>query len=280
MNWFTTNDLLKREGPYTYSADYIVWYVVVAIAVCAGLYFLNRYKTEKRVKTVFIVLWAMAVTLDAVKQVVNIYDGFSIGGDLPLYVCSLFLYIMPVAIWGKGIFKDLACAYICTINIFGAIGNYVVPSIVTRYSIFSFYGFHTTLYHTILWTTTLVMLCTGYYKVQFKKFGWQMLGFVIVTFPVIIFNYIADTNYMYFNTGIFIEDFAAKVGYAWPLFMYAGYAAIMIVMELLIVGVTKLVEIIAPAIKKGFNKSQAVDNNFDTAAEQNEEQVNPKNKNE
>ena len=250
MNWFTTDDLLKRDGPFTFAADYIVWYVVVAILVCVGIYFLNKYKTEKRIKAVLIVLWAINVALDIVKMIVNIYRGFSIGGHLPLYICSLFMYIMPVAIWGKGIYKNIAAAYICTIGLFGAIGNYVVPSVIEDYSLFSFFGFHTTLYHTILWTAPLVMLCTGYFRFNLKEFGWQILGFVIVTFPVIIFDYITDTNYMYFNTGIFIEDFAAKVSYAWPLFAYAGYAAIMLAMQLIIMGITKLVELIALKIKK------------------------------
>ena len=250
MNWFTTNDLLKRDGPFTFAVDYIVWYVVVAILVCIGIYFLIKYKTEKRIKAVLIVLWAINVALDIVKIIVNIRRGFSIGGHLPLYVCSLFMYVMPVAIWGKGIFKHVASAYVCTIGVFGAIGNYVVPSVIESYSLFSFFGFHTTLYHTVLWVTPLVLLCTGYFRFNFKEFGWQILSFVIVTFPVVIFNYIADTNYMYFNTGIFIEDFAAKVSYAWPLFAYIGYAAIMMTMQLIIMGITKLVEILAPKMKK------------------------------
>ena len=250
MNWFTTNDLFQRDGPFTFSIDYIIWYVAAVLFVCAGIYFLCKHKSEKRIKVVMIVLWAINVTLDAVKLIVNIRRGFSIGGGLPLYVCSLFLYVMPVAIWGKGIFRNIASAYICTIGLFGAIANYAVPSVIESYSLFSFFGFHTTLFHTILWITPLVMLCTGYFRFQWKEFGWQILSFVIITFPVVIFNYIADTNYMYFNTGIFIEDFAAKVSYAWPLFAYASYAVIMMTMQLIIMGVTRLVKMVASKIKK------------------------------
>lgn len=245
MNWFTTHDLLKRSGPFTLAIDYFVWYAVVAVLVCVGIYFLNRYKTEKRIKIVLTVLWAIAVFLDVVKLIVNFSDGsINIQNDLPLYVCSLYMYIMPFAIWGKGKFKMMGAAYICSIGLFGAIGNYVVPSVVVNYSLFSFYGFHTTLFHTILFVTPLVMLCTGYFKFRFKDFGWQILAFVIITLPVIPFNYITHSNYMYFNTGIFIEDFAATLSYAWPLFLYVAYAAIMMVMQLIIMGVTNLVEMV------------------------------------
>lgn len=272
MNWFTTKDLLGRDGPFTLSLDYFIWYAVVAVLVIVGIYFLNKYKTEKRIKIVLIVLWAIAVVLDIAKLIVNIATGFSIRNDLPLYVCSLFMYIMPFAIWGKGKFKTMGAAYICSIGLFGAIGNYVVPSVVVNYSLFSFYGFHTTLFHTILWVTPLVILCTGYFKFKFKDFGWQMLGFVVITLLVIPFNYIADTNYMYFNDGIFIEDFAKTVSYAWPIFMYVFYAAIMMVMELLVMGVTKLVEIIAQKVKKDSNNPhQVVANNTDSKTEQSAE---------
>lgn len=250
MNWFTTYDLLKRNGPFTFAVDYIIWYIVVAIAAIVGIYFLNKYKTEKRVKIVLIVLWAVAVALDLTKLIVNICEGFSIGGDLPLYVCSLFLYIMPVALWGKGVFKTMAMAYICSISLFGAFANYAMPSVVEDYSLFSFRGFHTTLYHTILVLVPLIILCTGSFKFKFKDFGWQILGFVVVTLPVVFFNYIADCNYMYFNEGVIIEDVAAKMSYAWPLLLYVIYAAIMILMQLIIMGITKLVEIMRAAIQK------------------------------
>lgn len=281
MNWFTTHDLLKRSGPFTYSADYIVWYIAVAILVCLGIYFLNKYKTEKRIKIVLIVLWATAAVIDIVKLIVNICTDFNVHSDLPLYVCSLFLYIMPVAIWGKGIFKTMAATYICTIGAFGAIGNYIVPSVIINYSIFSFYGFHTTLYHTILLVTALVMLCTGYFKFKFKDFGWRILGFIVITLLVIPFDYITDSNYMYFNTGIFIEDFAEKVGYAWPLILYVAYAAIMMFMQLFDMGMIKLVEITVSAIKKRLNKSkQEIANNTDTSTEQSPVKADSKNNNE
>ena len=285
MNWFTTNDLLGRDGPFTLAVDYFIWYAVVAVLVCLGIYFLNKYKTEKRVKIVLIVLWAIAVALDVVKLIVNIATGLNIHSDLPLYVCSLFLYVMPFAIWGKGKVKMMALAYICTIGLFGAIGNYVVPSVVVSYSLLSFHGFHTSLYHTILWATPLVILCTGSFKFKFKDFGWQFLGFVVITVLVIPFNYITDSNYMYFSTGVFgfEEPFIEMVSYAWPIFLYIAYAAIMMVMELLAMGITKLVEIIAQKVKKDSKETIQATAGVSAEAKQNESQKTQKkrlNKNE
>ena len=248
MNWFTTKDLFNRSGPFTVCADYIVWYILAAIVSVAGIYFLCKRKNERATKIVLMVLWAVTVALDVTKLIVNICGGFNIRSGLPLYICSLFMYVMPFAIWGRGVFKRIGCAIVCSLGLFGAIGNYVVPSVIVSYSLFSFFGFHTTLFHTILVAAPLIMLCTGYYRFKFKDYGWTYLGFFVLTIPALIFNFIAKTDYMYLFEGNYLpllDGVAAKVGYGWPPIMYAVYAAIIILMQLLVMGITKLVEIIA-----------------------------------
>ena len=54
----------------------------------------------------------------------------------------------------------------------------------------------------------------------------------------------------------------------------------MIVMELIIVGITKLVEIVRPAIKNRLNKSKQVAVGNDVKTEQNAKQAETKGKNE
>lgn len=258
MNWFQTHDLLNREGPFTFCIDYIIWYIVVGLLIAVGIFFLNKYKTEKRIKIVLTVLWAVAVAIDLAKLIKNIYYGFNISGDIPFYICSLYLYTMPVVIWGKGLWQRMACTYNCTIGLFGAIVNYIMPNVVVNNSLFSFAGFHTTLYHTILIATPLVMLCTGFFKLKFKDFGWSFLSFVVITFPVVIFNYIAGTDYMYFREGgiELVKGIATTLSYGFPIVMYAVYAVVMILMQLLIMGITKLVEVIKLKIGKTVDSKQ------------------------
>ena len=258
MNWFQTHDLLNREGPFTFCIDYIIWYIVVGLFIAVGIFFLNKYKTEKRIKIVLTVLWAVAVAIDLAKLIKNIYYGFNISGDIPFYICSLYLYTMPVVIWGKGLWQRMACTYNCTIGLFGAIVNYIMPNVTVNNSLFSFAGFHTTLYHTILIATPLVMLCTGFFKLKFKDFGWSFLSFVVITFPVVIFNYIAGTDYMYFREGgiELVKGIATTLSYGFPIVMYAVYAVVMILMQLLIMGITKLVEVIKLKIGKTVDSKQ------------------------
>ncbi len=223
MNWFTTEDLFQRSGSFVFSVDYILWYILAFTALGVGIYYLVKRKSEKATKIVLIVLWAIAVSLDVVKLIVNICTGFSIRTAIPFYICSIFMYVMPFAIWGKGLLKRIACGIVCSIGLFGAIGNYVVPTVTVDYSFFSFLGFHTTLFHTILISVPLIMLCTGYYKFQFKDYGWIYLGFFVLTIPALILNFIAKTDYMYLYEGNYLpllDGVAEIVGYAWPIIMY------------------------------------------------------------
>lgn len=255
MNFFTTTDLLGRSGPFSSSIDYIVWYAVFVLATIGLVWFLAKKKSMRATKITLIVCYAIAVAFDIGKYIITLSNGFDIGGDLPFYICSLFLFITPVAIWGKGKFKSMACTYTCTVGFFGAIMNYIIPSTTVTHSLFSYLGLHTTIYHSILMLVPMIMLCTGYHKIQFKKFGWDFLGFVVITFPIIIFNWIAKTDYMYFNTAEmtqlgFIMNIASATSYAWPLLMYVAYAAVYAVMGGIIVGITALVNVIIKATKK------------------------------
>ena len=260
MNWFTTSDLLKRTGPFVYSLDYIIWYAVLGLLLVGAVIWLVKKGTPKIVKILLIVLWAIAVAFDLAKLILAIVNGFVLTGSLPLYICSIFMYAMPFALWGKGKIKEMACTYVCTIGLFGALMNYVVPSVTLNYSLFSFWGLHTTIYHSMLLIVPFVMLCTGYHKIKIKDFGWAFLGFVILTISVVAIDYIIKADYMYFRTAEttslgFVMNIAAATSWFWPVLMYVGYAVVQIVMTSLVIGIVALVRLIKKSCTKAPNET-------------------------
>jgi len=256
MNFFTTSDMLGRSGPFNKCIDYIIWYIAFAILTVAMIVLLRKKNSPKAIKISLIVFWAIAVVADIIKIIVSVTTGgFVITGSLPLYICSIFMYAMPFAIWGKGKVKDAACTFVCTIGLFGVFMNYIIPSVTVNHSLMSFWGLHTTIYHSMLIIAPLVMLCTGYHKIKIKDFGWAFLGFVALTIAVVILDFIIKADYMYFRTGEgtslgIVMNIASATGYFWPVLMYVGYAIVQIVMTGVIIGITAIVE----AIKKASNK--------------------------
>ena len=246
MGFFTTNDLLGRVGPFNKVVDYTIWYIALAVLTVALIWYLNKKENSKLVKYCLIACWGIAVGVDIAKIIVSVSTGgFVITGSLPLYICSIFMYAMPFAIWGKGRIKDIGCTYVCTIGLFGAIMNYVIPSVTYDYSLLSFWGAHTTIYHSMLLVAPFVMLCTGYTKLSFKNLGWTFLGFVCLTIGVVVIDYIIEADYMYFRTaettsvGI-VMNIASATGYFWPVLMYVGYAIVQVVMTGFIVCATEI----------------------------------------
>ena len=183
------------------------------------------------------------------------------------------MYAMPFAIWGKGKVKDAAATFVCTIGLFGVFMNYVIPSVTLNHSLFSFWGLHTTIYHSMLIIAPLVMLCTGYHKIKIKDVGWAFLGFVALTIAVVLIDFIIQADYMYFRTaeqtslGI-VMNIASATGYFWPVLMYVGYAVVQLVMTGLIIGIDAIVSLVKKLINK--KKPVAVEANNATNTKENE----------
>ena len=66
MNFFTTNDLLGRVGPFNKCIDYTIWYILLAVLTAAFIWFLNKNKRNhvNLVKYSLISTWAIAVIID------------------------------------------------------------------------------------------------------------------------------------------------------------------------------------------------------------------------
>ena len=177
---------------------------LVAVILCA---FWIRKKT-KRIKPVFIALWATVSVLEIVKIVWESTTGNTVGleisGILPLYPCSIFMYAMPFAIWGKGKIKQSACGYVCTLGLLGASVNFFYPmTVLYRYSILSFSAMHSMLYHAIMLFTCLTMLLSGYHRyTRAEKLSDLFLPCIpslILSIPANIVNYTLNTDYMFFR---------------------------------------------------------------------------------
>ncbi|MBS1314800.1 MAG: hypothetical protein HP048_05570, partial [Clostridia bacterium] len=93
-NFFTNKAYLPADLPgKLFSPLHIVVMVILIIAVPLAA-FLLRKTEEKKLKILFIVLWAVLSAFEIVKIVwesVTNPNGFEVTGILPLYLCSIFM---------------------------------------------------------------------------------------------------------------------------------------------------------------------------------------------
>lgn len=208
-NFFTHKDFLDKEmligtmfTPLHFVASAIVLAMVIGFAIL-----LKKKYTEKIFKKVLTIIWICLVSFEVIKILFETFCGrevrFEIYGNLPLYPCSIIMYALPFAIWGKDIVKKCACGYVCTLGVLGAMVNFFYPvTILPNYSVLSFSGFHTMLYHGAMLFCALAMLLTGYHSYKCEK--WYELIFpsvpsLIVSIPAVIIDYALKVDYMWFR---------------------------------------------------------------------------------
>ena len=216
QNFFTHKDFLPGADKIPGTMFTPLHFLFSAICICAVilLCLYIRRKREKTIRRVFAVLWAAMVVLEVVKIVWETVSGATVNfewtGVLPLYPCSIFMYAMPFAIWGKGKVRTAACGYVCSLGLLGGCINFVYPAtILGNYSCISFAGFHTFFYHGCMVLCALIMLLSGYHSYTGVTKWHQLLlpacPALILSVAANLVNYSPiDADYMFFKLESFI----------------------------------------------------------------------------
>lgn len=240
QNFFTHKDFLPGADqiPGTlFTPLHVVFSVLcVALVVWGSLKLAKR--GEKTIQTVFAIMWVVLVILEISKITWETVSGKTVSfewtGILPLYPCSIFLYALPFAIWGKGNVRRAACGYVCSLGLVGGLINFVYPAnILGNYSCISFAGFHTFVYHGSIVFCAAVMQLSGYHRYTGIKKGRELLlpavPFLIVSVVANLVNFSAiDSDYMFFKleSFIFAPLGAATEDWFSVIVVYLAYLAI------------------------------------------------------
>lgn len=214
-NFFTHKDFLIPADQLMgtlFTPLHFVFSAMLLAVIIVGAVMLSK-RGENTIRRVFMILWIAAFILEPVKIVWESVTGnavrLEVGGVLPLYPCSVFLYAMPFAIWGKGHVRNAACGYVCTVGMLGATVNFVYPvNVLANYSCLSFAGFHTFFYHGTMLFVCLTMLISGYHRYNIAQKWWHLflaaIPLLIVSIPANILNYSSvGSDYMFFRGNSF-----------------------------------------------------------------------------
>lgn len=224
QNFFTHKDYLPsaEQIPGTLFTPLHLVFSLICVAVV--LYFGIRIgkKGETAFRKVFGILWGLMVVLEITKILWETVTGqtvsFEWAGILPLYPCSIYMYAMPFALWGKGELRRGACGYVCTLGLLGGLINFVYPAnILGNYSCISFAGFHTFFYHGTMVMCALSMLVSGYHSYTGITKWYQLLPSVPFLGVSVLANMVnfspIRADYMFFKLESFIF---APLGAALP----------------------------------------------------------------
>lgn len=252
MNNLAGLDLFGREGSFLYAPEYLIFFAI-AVLTAIILPILMRRLPANKVQKVLVGLWIFCLVYDLIKYVISWSgsfidkESFNVKTAMPLHTCSSFWYVGAIAFLSKNEkIKNAACCFLCTINMFGGIiGMFMATAMMSCYSMFSFYGSQTMVYHAILFIVPSIMLVTGYYKPKKKHLLWGYLFFLAIAIPVFIFDCIFKADYMYIYDCSLLDVFkfiadAMPHRLLWTLIAFASYFIIEVVFHFTAIGIGAL----------------------------------------
>ncbi len=215
-NFFTHKDQLPppEQWPGTMFSPLQLGYYAVMTALLVFLCIRGAKASERSRKRSFIAIWCVTLVME---PGVMLWETLTSGyfdwiGGLPLWTCSLFIYTLPFAVWGKGLVRKAACGYICTLGLLGGVINFFYPAnILARYSCISLPGVYTLFFHGALVYCAVSMLASGYHSFK-DAASWKDLlapsvPALLMSIPANIVNILfSDADYMFFKLHSFFME--------------------------------------------------------------------------
>ncbi len=224
-NFFTHKDFLPPAAEIAgtlFTPLHFVFAIILLGGIIAAAVLLSK-KSFRTIRIIFTLLWAFMTVFEVAKILWETYSGASVSfeatGVLPLYPCSIYMYAMPLAIFGNEKLRYIGSGYVCSLGFLGAAINFIYPAnILGNYSCISFAGVHTFLYHGTMLFTALVMLMSGYHSYKKVTRASELL---LPAIPALAVSVAANavnfspigSDYMFFRLNSF---FFAPIGAATP----------------------------------------------------------------
>ena len=249
MDFFTKHDWFDRPGPYQFKLEHFM-FILISVLIGVGLCFLLRKKSKKTIKTVLIILWAIAVAVEVGYYAVEYYISFTDPENhpfnfrtmLPLHSCSMFMYIFPFAIWAKHDFvKRAASNFLVVVNMIMGFITLFVGCPGPGWSTFSFHGQQILIYHALIFIVPLIMVVTNYYDLQKNDYRFGIGLFLVLATMMWIFDAISGSDYFYIydgkNFGVLYEISENVPHFVWTIITVSCYVITALIVHFLIFGV-------------------------------------------
>lgn len=193
-------------------------------------------------------------------------QGINWGGLMPFYTCSMLMFVLPFAAYGKGKVKKYALSFFTSIGIVAGMSNFVMLNVLRYFPMFTLSALYSVYYHAALVFLGLFFMTSGYYRPTFKDIFYAVIpviAFAVIVVPVnfIIYYNTGDkwVDYLFLmhgnGTWIFgkVADFFEQHNLmllTTPYMILCAYLPVSAIMSVLTQGVYKLVDLSKKAFKK------------------------------
>ena len=202
-----------------FCTEHIIYIVLVYLIGFFGFAFLKRCdhdRISKRLKVFSILMVLFEITKITWESWHDISHGFGFNyeGILPVYTCSLFIYTLLAAAWGRGKVREAALAFITTVGlVYGAVGV-VYCNGLNFYPFWTFGAFYSMFFHSAMFLTGTYLLFSGYKTLGLSDVFLSFIPIMLLAVVAIPIDYALGVDYMliYSGSGVpLYEDLAASL---------------------------------------------------------------------
>lgn len=154
--------------------------------------------------------------------------------SLPLYLCSLFWLMLPLAVFARWDWlRQMASATVCTMGLLGGVFGLVFNIYLSRYPFLSFVPVRSLLYHILMVLVPAVMWSSGWYRPRREDRYLCFVPVAVLVGVCLVFNRLFGWDYCYTAGGAGTP--LEKLSGALPrgLFLLVLYGALLGLIQLL-----------------------------------------------
>lgn len=126
-----------------------------------------------------------------------------LGTTLPLYLCSLFCMMLPVAMFSKQEkLRQMAAANVCTMGVLGGVLGLVFNVYLNHYPFFHFVPVRSLLYHILMVAAATLLWCGGVYRPRASDRVLCFVPVVTLVSVCLVLNRLFGWDYCYTAGGV------------------------------------------------------------------------------
>ena len=176
-------------------------YALAAVSVLfiAVALFASRRMDRKEVERVI----KRCVLIMSLSELVKIMFNLTVNKQahyLPLYYCSIHLYVGWLSAYGKGRLKRMGDVFLLVGGLVGGISYFVSPiTTAGKYPVFHFITIQSFAYHSIMIYLSVLFIMTDYIRLKMGDVWYYITPVILISIAAYLVNMRLGTNYMFIS---------------------------------------------------------------------------------
>ena len=192
-----TGDFFVQYGMSYFSWEYflLISISIITVITLLILFYKRKWNIYKQMKICAIILTVTEICKILFFTINR--QNVSLESWLPLFYCSLFIYALYFAGYGKGFIRQMGISAIFMLVVAGICGVFANDIFAGNgYPLFNFYTFYTITFHTIMIYFGYAVLISKQFTPNLKSFFAGILFVTIFFIIALAINLICHTNLM------------------------------------------------------------------------------------